>query len=102
MQSILKNVEKILSTAMKNTLTIEERANVDISPHIGDYRCSNAIKLFNQYKKSGSFGCATVKDLADKIIKGIPENVLIEKAEATPMKRIVLFFLLPVTNQLYS
>ena len=87
MQSILKNVEALLTVAIKNTLSIEETASVNASPHMGDYRCSNAIKLFNQYKKSGSFGCATVKDLADKIIAGLPPNPYIQKAEASPMKR---------------
>jgi len=87
MKSILRSVEGILTTAIKTSLNIEEQAQVSVSPYIGDYRCSNAIKLFNQHKKSGSFGCATVKDLADKIISGIPANPIILKAESTPMKR---------------
>jgi arginyl-tRNA synthetase len=87
MQSTAKAIEVLLSTAIKTTLGVVETASVTPSPHIGDYRCSSAIKLFNQHKKAGSFGCATVRALAEKIIQGLPPNQLIAKAEATPMKR---------------
>ena len=86
MESVLKKIEALLSTAIKTKLEVDMVASVTPSPYIGDYRCSTAIKLFNQYKKSGSFGCGSVKELAEKIISGIPENPYIEKAEATPVK----------------
>eukprot|EP01022_Parablepharisma_sp_SALTPOND_P017954 TRINITY_DN2920_c0_g1_i1.p2 TRINITY_DN2920_c0_g1~~TRINITY_DN2920_c0_g1_i1.p2 ORF type:complete len:621 (-),score=87.04 TRINITY_DN2920_c0_g1_i1:56-1918(-) len=98
MKSLLKTVEGLLSTAMKSTLSIEEAASVSVSPHIGDYRCSNAIKLFNQYKKSGAFGCASIKELAEKIIAGIPANPYIHKAEATPTKGTLFISPIPIAD----
>jgi hypothetical protein len=41
------------------------------------------------HKKTGSFGCATIKELAEKIISGIEPSPFIEKVEATPAKGIV-------------
>ena len=87
MQSLLKGVEHLLTVAIKNSLALEETAAVSVSPHIGDYRCTSPIKLFNQHKKTGSFGCANMQQLAEKIINGLPPNTMIQKAEATAMKR---------------
>ncbi|MDR3582426.1 MAG: arginine--tRNA ligase [Candidatus Pacebacteria bacterium] len=77
-----------MTTAIKNALGVDCVAEVTQSPHIGDYRCTDAMKLFNQNRKTGSFGCASVKELADKIIKAIPENPIVLRAEATAMKRM--------------
>ena len=86
MQSVLDCVTILFTTAIQNALSIAETADVVRSPHFGDYTCSSTIRLFNKYKKSGSFGCKNIKELAERIIKALPENVVIEKAEATPMK----------------
>jgi arginyl-tRNA synthetase len=86
MQNLCKVVQELLKVSIKTALSVDMVPEVTVSPMMGDYRCASAIKLFNQYKKSGSFGCANMKELAEKIIKGIPANPLIEKAEATPMK----------------
>jgi hypothetical protein len=87
MQSFGKIVQGLLTAAIKNSLGVDMLAEVAVSQQMGDYKCATAIKLFNMHKKTGSFGCATMKELAEKIIKGVPANQLIEKAEATPMKR---------------
>ena len=87
MRSLLKPVASIMTDAIKISLNVEEKAELTFSPQIGDYRCTSAMKLYNKHKKTGSFGCATNKDLALKIISGIPPNEYIDKVEATPMKR---------------
>ena len=86
MQSILKHVERLLRNAIKVKLAVEVDPGVTRSSHIGDYSCPAAIKLFNQHKKTGSFGCASIKELAEKIISGVEPNSFIEKIEATPAK----------------
>lgn len=93
MQSFGKLIQGLLTAAIKNSLGVDLQAEVAVSQQMGDYKCASAIKLFNMHKKTGSFGCATMKELADKIIKGVPANQLIEKAEATPMKRTILYLI---------
>ena len=87
MQSIRKSVQNLLTAAIKNSLGVDMVADVATSDVMGHYKCACAIKLFNQHKKTGSFGCANMQQLAEKIIKGLPENQVIQKAAATPMKR---------------
>lgn len=41
-----------------------------------DYQSPSALQIFNKYKKSGSFGFTTCKDLAAAIVTNIPEDVL--------------------------
>ncbi len=76
-----------MSAAIKKSLQIDCTAELTVSPHVGDYRCTSAMKLFNQHRKKGAFGCSSVRELADKIIASIPANPLIQKSEATPMGR---------------
>lgn len=78
-----------MKSAIKAKLGVEVDPGVTRSPHIGDYSCPIAIKLFNKHKKEGSFGCTSIKELAEKIISGIDTNPIIEKFEATPAKGIV-------------
>jgi len=46
-----------------------------------DYQCPSAMQFFNKFKKDGSFGFATCKDMATAIVENIPENDAIEKVE---------------------
>jgi len=41
-----------------------------------DYQCPSAMQFFNKYKKQGSFGFGSCKEMADAIVANIPEEAL--------------------------
>jgi len=46
-----------------------------------DYQSASAMQFFNKFKKQGSFGFASCKDMATAILDNLPENDAIEKVE---------------------
>jgi len=51
-----------------------------------EYACPSAMKFFNMYKKTGAFGYASCKDMADAMMSNIdPKNDAIEKVTMSMM-----------------
>ena len=85
MISIPKHLSKILSSAAKRAMP-ELTLAMDVEAERNkewDYKSASAMKFFNMYKKKGSFGFASCKDMADAIVSNIKEeeNDAIEKID---------------------
>lgn len=86
MISIPKHLQKIFSQAAKKAMPDLKEAFL-VNPEkveAWDYQCPSAMQFFNKFKKQGSFGFASCKDMATAIIENIPEeamNTTIEKIE---------------------
>jgi hypothetical protein len=85
MISIPKHLKNIISRAAQKALpgltepiVVQPESNKE-----WDYVCPSAMKFFNMFKKTGSFGFASCLDMANAIVANIDqnENDAIEKIE---------------------
>ena len=53
-----------------------------------DYQCPSAMQFFNKYKKSGSFGFASCKDMANAILENIPKDVYESTIDKVELSKI--------------
>lgn len=66
MISIPKHVQSILQKAAAKAMP-ELTESLQVNPQkneLWDYQCPSAMQFFNKFKKQGSFGFATCKDMA--------------------------------------
>jgi hypothetical protein len=89
MISIQKHLQEIVQVAaekacpgLDNEVIVMFQKNKDYQ-----YDCPSAMKFYNTYKKTGCFGYATCKDLADAIAKHIDvsKESAIERISMSPM-----------------
>jgi arginyl-tRNA synthetase len=86
MYSIPKFLQNIFNRAAKSAMP-ELTESLLINPEKSgawDYQSPSAMQFFNKYKKNGSFGFKTCKDMATAIVENIPKDALegtIEKVE---------------------
>ena len=90
MLSIPKHLQKILQKAA-NAAIPELKELVTVNPQKGeawDYQSPTAMQLFNKYKKTGSFGFASCKDMATAIAEQIPKESLEDTIESVQLSKI--------------
>jgi len=83
MISIPKHLQSILQKAAASAMPeLKEALSVNVEKQGSwDYQCPSAMQFFNKFKKQGSFGFASCKDMANAIVDNIPQNDTIEKIE---------------------